>query len=94
MIVPGEYRYGLKRSRERAARERWLAELEALLECLDATATTARHYAQIREELRSAGTPIPENDVWIAALAREHQLEIVTRESHFDCVAGLQKVAW
>ena len=94
VIVLGEYRYGLKRSRERNARERWLDELESVCDVLEITGTTARHYAQIREELRFKGTPIPENDVWIAALAREHLVDIISKDSHFDYVEGIKRHAW
>jgi len=93
-IVSGEYRYGLKRSRERVAREQWLLELESCCAQLSITVETAQHYALIREELRLAGHPIPENDIWIAALAREFDLEIISRDSHFDFVSGLKRVSW
>jgi len=94
VIVIGEYRYGLKRSRERIARERWLDELEAIFEVLPIERSTTHHYAQIREELRTAGTPIPENDVWIAAIARQSGLEIASRDVHFDLVAGIRREHW
>ena len=48
----------------------------------------------MRVELRRRGTPIPENDVWIAALARQHDLPVVTRDEHFDQVSGLDRRAW
>jgi tRNA(fMet)-specific endonuclease VapC len=55
---------------------------------------STQHYADIREELRAAATPIPENDLWIAALARQHALRVVSRDAHFDRVTGLQRVSW
>ena len=94
VIVLGEYRYGLKRSRERASREQWLDELESYSDLLDITSDSARFYAQIREDLRTLGKPIPENDVWIAALCREHGLAIVSRDSHFDYVPDIKRVPW
>ena len=69
VIVLGEYRYGVKSSRLRAARESWLDELEGSAIVLTVTSETSRVYADIRHELRVAGQPIPENDLWIAALA-------------------------
>jgi predicted nucleic acid-binding protein len=45
-------------------------------------------------ELTLAGRPIPTNDVWIAALARQHQLAIVSRDRHFHGIKGLRAVAW
>jgi len=61
---------------------------------LELDAETARRYAKVRDELRRQGTPIPENDVWIAALARQHELPVVTRDEHFDQVPGLGRRAW
>lgn len=72
----------------------WLAILEAEMEVLAVTAATSRFYAAVREELRALGRPIPENDVWIAALAREHGLALLSRDSHFDFVPGLLRVGW
>jgi len=94
VIVLGEYRYGLKSSRQRAARERWLDELEASSAVLNIESATCRVYAQIRHELRVAGQPIPENDLWIAALARQHRLPVLSNDAHFDQVSGIQRVGW
>jgi tRNA(fMet)-specific endonuclease VapC len=50
---------------------------------------TAEHYARLFVQLKRAGTPIPDNDLWIAALALEHDLQLITRDSHFDQVPQL-----
>ena len=50
---------------------------------------TAEFYAEILDGLRSAGTPIPTNDIWIAAQAMEHGLRLVSMDRHFASVAGL-----
>jgi tRNA(fMet)-specific endonuclease VapC len=55
---------------------------------------TAEHYGQIRAALAKAGTPIPENDIWIAALALEHHLPLAARDAHFDRIPGLQVLKW
>ncbi len=94
VIVLGEYRYGLKSSRHRVAREKWLSELESASIILNVTSQTSRVYAEIRHELRLAGQPIPENDLWIAALARQHRLPLVTNDAHFDQVSGVRRLAW
>ena len=74
-IVLGEYRFGLSGSRLQAELEAKLGRLERLADILCVDADTARHYAAIRRELKDAGTPIPDNDVWIAALVRHpHRL--------------------
>ena len=51
-------------------------------------------YADIREELRAAATPIPENDIWIEALCQQHQMAVASRDGHFDKVRGLKRVEW
>ena len=50
---------------------------------------TAEHYARLFVQLKRAGTPIPDNDLWIAALALEHNLTLVTRDRHFDSIPQL-----
>ena len=50
---------------------------------------TAEFYAEILNQLRSAGTPIPTNDIWIAAQAMEHGLRLVSMDRHFASVSGL-----
>lgn len=65
----------------------------------DATAilcdnTTARVYGEIKTTLRRKGQPIPDNDIWIAATARQHALSLVTRDEHFAEVDDLILVRW
>ncbi|HVT57778.1 MAG TPA: PIN domain-containing protein [Thermoanaerobaculia bacterium] len=48
----------------------------------------------MKAELRSKGRPIPENDLWVAAGARQHNLVLVTRDRHFNQVEGLVTEAW
>ena len=93
-IVIGEYRYGLARSRLRKTIVPMLDGLVAKSTVLAITASTAVIYAETRERLRAAGTPVGENDVWISALALEHGLEVVSRDTDFDRVAGLRRRAW
>lgn len=45
---------------------------------------TVHHYARILAQLRSQGTPIPTNDVWIAALVLQHDLLLYSRDRHFE----------
>lgn len=94
VVALGEFLFGIRRARERAALERWLVEVKTMCALVSVDADTADHYADIREELRAAGTPIPENDIWIAALSRQHHLAVASRDGHFDKVRGLKRVAW
>ena len=50
---------------------------------------TAKTYARFKEHLGKAGTPIPENDLWIAATAHTHQLKLYHNDAHFMCLDGL-----
>ncbi len=94
VIVLGEYRYGLLRSRHRDHLQQLLVTLARESIVLTVDAATAEAYADVREELRRKGRPIPENDLWIAALARQHTLPVVSRDDHFDAVSGLRRVSW
>lgn len=58
---------------------------------LDVTAETGEVFGQIKNELQKAGTPIPLNDVWLAAQAMETGSVIVTFDAHFDQVSGLRR---
>ena len=55
---------------------------------------TAEHYGRLRAQLAKAGTPIPENDIWIAAVAVQHGLTVVSRDEHFGEVTGLPREVW
>lgn len=94
VIVVGEYRYGLQRSRHRRQLESLLQQLVAASELLTVGLETTSVYARTRERLRARGRPLPENDVWIAALCLEHDLELVTRDSDFEHVEGLRTASW
>jgi len=93
-IVIGEYRFGLLRSHHRERLGLLFAALIRESHVLVVDQITAEVYSQVREELRTKGRPIPENDVWIAALALQHQQPVVSRDSHFDSIRGLTRLAW
>ena len=61
---------------------------------LDVTAETGEVFGQIKNELQKAGTPIPLNDIWLAAQAMETGSVIVTFDAHFDQVSGLRSWIW
>ena len=50
---------------------------------------TAEHYARLFVQLKRAGTPVPDNDLWIAAQALEHDLILITRDKHFRHIPQL-----
>ena len=94
VIVLGEFRYGIAGSRHRAAYETWLETQLPHFETLTVTDGTAIVYAELRMALRRLGRPIPANEAWIAALALQHRLPVLSRDEHFDVVAGLERKSW
>jgi tRNA(fMet)-specific endonuclease VapC len=94
VVVLGEYRYGIAQSRRKSEYQCWLDELLLICQVLDIDEATSKVYADVRLELKRAGTPIPVNDTWIAALGRQHGLSILSRDTHFDAVRGLRRTAW
>ncbi len=94
VVVVGEYRFGIAQSRHQARYRRWLDGLVSDCTVLEVTEQTTHHYAAIGIELRQAGKPIPTNDLWIAALCRQHGLPLLSRDRHFDAVSGIQRLDW
>jgi tRNA(fMet)-specific endonuclease VapC len=94
VIVLGEFRYGIAESRHRPAYEAWLESQLPHFDILAVTDETAVAYAALRVALRRSGRPIPANDAWIAALALQHRLPVLSRDQHFDVVPGLKRTSW
>jgi tRNA(fMet)-specific endonuclease VapC len=92
--VLGELYYGAYRSAHRAKSLKQIRAFLPAATLLAGTEKTARTYGRIKSELAAVGTPIPENDIWIAALAREHRMPLATRDAHFSHVHGLILLAW
>lgn len=91
-IVLGEYLFGIRQSRYLSRYESWLRHNLPLVEIAGVTEETAAIYADIRLELKRAGNPIPSNDVWIAAVARQQSLPVLSNDVHFDAVTGLGRI--
>jgi predicted nucleic acid-binding protein len=94
LVSLGEYEFGVLASSKKAALQKWLEAFLLRADVLAPNRQTLPHYAAIRHQLNAAGTPIPANDVWIAALARQHKLPIVSRNAHFDKVKSINHLTW
>ena len=94
VIVLGEFHFGIAQSRHKREYERWLEEMVSVSRVLEVNEETALWYALLRVQLKEAGTPIPSNDAWIAALCRQHALPLLSRDRHFDLIKGLQRFDW
>ncbi|NJL61695.1 MAG: type II toxin-antitoxin system VapC family toxin [Methylacidiphilales bacterium] len=90
----GELCYGARKSGRTQANLARVDELVANSTVLGCDAETARQYGEVKNKLRLKGRPLPENDIWIAALALQYGLILVTRDAHFQEVENLQTVAW
>ena len=93
-IVVGELHYGARKSAHSAANLAKIDEFTAWVEIVNCDAQTARHYGEIKDRLRLRGRPIPDNDIWIAAVARQLRLPLASRDEHFKEVLGLTLSAW
>jgi tRNA(fMet)-specific endonuclease VapC len=93
-IAYAEFRYGLLGSDRPDPGFRLLADLLAHFPLLLPDPATLDEYADIKDQLKRIGRKIPDNDIWIAALARQHALPVLSRDHHFDHVPGLQRLEW
>ena len=92
--IIGELRYGAQKSdkvSENLHRINRFVQQNIFFPC---DLETAQWYGIIKERLRRKGRPIPDNDIWIASIAMQHRLILVTRDSHFDQVESLQTEYW
>lgn len=94
VIVYGEYMAGILRSARVEQNQRLFDDLMSDCTILAVDEETAKYYGQIVSVLRSKGKPIPTNDVWIAAIARQHELPLMTRDRHFEHVDNLEIITW
>lgn len=94
VIVLGEYQFGIKVSTKAEELTTLLSDFMNTVQELIVGSKTASHYADIRWELKQNGTPIPENDIWIAALGREYNIPILSRDSHFDYIKDMTRITW
>lgn len=92
--VLGELYYGARKSAHAAANLIKIEQFAASIQVLSCDAATAQLYGKIRDRLRAKGRPIPENDIWIAAVALHHGLPLATRDEHFNEVDGLDIENW
>jgi tRNA(fMet)-specific endonuclease VapC len=93
-IVLGELFYGAFKSSHvdaNIARINEFAQHSAILVC---DSITAQHYGSIKSILKAKGRPIPENDIWIAALCEQHNLVIASRDEHFKEVESITIDIW
>jgi tRNA(fMet)-specific endonuclease VapC len=94
MVVMGELYYGAAHSSRPQQNVAMIETFARTCVLLGIDVETAQLYGSLKAEQRTKGRPIPENDLWIAACARQHNLVLVTRDRHFDKVAELSTEIW
>ncbi len=90
----GELYTGVNRVANKAKHLKNLNDFLKLCILLDADSITAKHYGEIIAALYKKGKPLPINDVWIAAIALQHDLTVVSRDKHFNEIDGLKIKTW
>jgi tRNA(fMet)-specific endonuclease VapC len=93
-VILGELFYGAYKSDRMAENLRRINRLMEGRTILGTDVGTAQEYGEIRNEQRLKGRPLPENDVWLAALARQHDLILVSRDGHFAQIDKLKTESW
>lgn len=90
-VVLGELHAGFELGKRKRENEAVLEAFLALpgVKIQPADWDVARRYGIVVAQLRAAGTPVPTNDIWIAATALELGARLVTYDGHFDCIPGL-----
>jgi tRNA(fMet)-specific endonuclease VapC len=94
VIGVGELYFGAEKS---ARRDTNRASLERLLQgrkVLGCDLAVAQEYGRLKAALRRQGTPLPENDIWIAAIALRNKLVLMTRDKHFRHITNLSSGTW
>lgn len=94
VIVLAELLAGAMLSRKSEQERRRVEAMAADCRLASPNPATAVRFAEIKSALRKAGTPIPDHDIWIAALCLQHDWELAFRDKHFPLVPGLRCLPW
>ena len=90
VVVAGELFYGIENCTRRKENFSFYTDFFQTCAVLDITLDTASIYGAIKTNLRQKGKPIPENDIWIAAIAIQNDLTLLTHDHHFNSVDRLR----
>ena len=93
-IVAGELYYGAMKSSRIQENLRRIDEFITNSNVLGCDTDTAQQYAKVKDAARLKGRPLPENDIWIAAVALQCDLELIARDMHFGGIENLKTAAW
>lgn len=91
IVTMGELFYGAAKSSRAAQNKQRVDHLANQIAMLECDLETARQYGLIKNRLRLKGNPIPDNDLWVAALAVQYDLTLLSRDQHFQ---ALELLSW
>lgn len=94
VTVLGELLYGALNSAKAEMNVKIIQEFAAYSLIMQVDEAVAACYARVRSNLKKNGTPIPENDIWIAAACLELEVPLLSRDAHFKHVEGLNVLGW
>lgn len=94
VVTLGKLYFGAANSVRSEENRRRIRDLEARVRFLAPDSATAAVYGSVLKRLRDRGRPIPTNDIWIAALALQHDLPLLTHDSHFREIDALSVLSW
>ena len=94
VIVVGELLYGAFNSTKTKNNEKFVHKFIEYSLVMQIDESVAARYARVRFDLKRQGNPIPENDIWIAAVCLVLEVPILSQDDHFTRVPGLQVISW
>lgn len=94
VITVGEMLFGANKSDNSEKNLSLYKDFFKCCEIFEITERTSEYYADIKYFLKKSGKPIPENDLWIAAIAKEHDFTLITRDKHFKNIDLIKSEEW
>jgi tRNA(fMet)-specific endonuclease VapC len=94
VTVIGELLYGALTSTKTKKNEKFVQKFVEYSLVMPIDESVAARYARVRFDLKRRGTPIPENDIWIAAACLDLEVPLLNRDDHFKLVPGLNVISW
>ena len=88
VIVIGESYYGANKSNQTNKKILEIEQLKQRVEILEVNELISKYYGEIKDQLRKKGKPIPENDIWMAAIVKEKGLPLLTNDKHFQDICN------
>lgn len=93
VISLGELYFGANKSNQKEKQRKQIEEFENTFEIANVNSNTSKIYGNIKNKLKEAGRPIPENDIWIAAIAKERKYTLISNDKHFKQVSEIELIS-